>query len=286
MELKNNRLNLNFMSILKTTIVSFLVYNIASIFPLISFIFPVYKIKSNKTMNSKEIFITNIATLFFISILSKFSMMLYVSVFLVIEAFYYGFEISKIKIKIYDRIILTSLVSTGLILFFLGYAGEAIEVLKKTASDIYVNQYGFSQRDLSIILKYLSEYRIFLIFMYSGLVTYLTYLSVMKDTYNQWKISYEWLILYIVAFFIERYSSYGKILAMNVLEIVKISYTLYGIKLIYTLVNSKTKMNLISQGISFIVGFYFSGITFVLGALECFDFLKIQVIKINNGGKK
>ncbi|NME35018.1 MULTISPECIES: hypothetical protein [Fusobacterium] len=286
MELKNNRLDLNFMSILKTTIVSFLVYNIASIFPLISFVFPVYKIKTNRTMNSKEIFITNITTLLLISILSRFSMMLYVSVFLVIEAFYYGFEISKIKVKIYDRIILTSLVSTGFILFFLGYAGEAIELLKKTVSDIYVNQYGFSQRDLSIILRYLSEYKIFLVFMYSGVVVYLTYLSLMRNTYKDWKISYEWIIIYIIAFFTQRYSPYGKILAMNVIEILKISYTLYGIKLIYTLINSKLKINILSQAISFILGFYFSGITFILGALECFDFLKIHIIKINNGGKK
>lgn len=286
MELKNNRLDLNFMSILKTTIVSFLVYNIASIFPLISFVFPVYKIKTNRTMNSKEIFITNITTLLLISILSRFSMMLYVSVFLVIEAFYYGFEISKIKVKIYDRIILTSLVSTGFILFFLGYAGEAIELLKKTVSDIYVNQYGFSQRDLSIILRYLSEYKIFLVFMYSGVVVYLTYLSLMRNTYKDWKISYEWIIIYIIAFFTQRYSPYGKILAMNVIEILKISYTLYGIKLMYTLINSKLKINILSQAISFILGFYFSGITFILGALECFDFLKIHIIKINNGGKK
>ena len=39
--------------VLKTVAVSFLIFNVAMIFPLTSFIFPVYKIRANQKLNQK-----------------------------------------------------------------------------------------------------------------------------------------------------------------------------------------------------------------------------------------
>ena len=47
--------------VLKTVAVSFLIFNVAMIFPLTSFIFPVYKIRANQKLNQKQIFIVNTA---------------------------------------------------------------------------------------------------------------------------------------------------------------------------------------------------------------------------------
>lgn len=274
--------------VLKTVAVSFLIFNVAMIFPLVSFIFPVYKIRANQKLNQKQIFIVNTALFLLIGFVSKMTLMLYVSLFLVIEVFYYIFETlqTKIEIKIFDRIIVTSLVSTVLMILFLGQASGTLEVLKKTITDVYINQYGISQSDLSMIFNYATKYRIFLLYIYTGAVAYFSYLILKKKEYKDWKISYQWIIIYIIAFFVSRYASFGKVIAANTLAILKITYALYGIKLIYNLINSKINNSIISQMGALAVGFYFSGITFILGALECFDFIKIHIVKLNNGGKR
>lgn len=214
--------------------------------------------------------------------------MLYVSLFLVIEVLYYIFETlqTKMEVKIFDRIIITSIVSTVLMILFLGQAGDTLEVLKKTITDVYTNQYGISQRDLSMIFNYATKYRMFLLYIYTGAIAYFSYLILKKKEYKDWKISYQWIIIYIIAFFVSRYSSFGKVIAVNTLAILKITYALYGIKLIYNLINSKINNSIISQMGALAVGFYFSGITFIIGALECFDFIKIHIVKLNNGGKR
>lgn len=274
--------------VLKTVAVSFLIFNVAMIFPLVSFIFPVYKIRANQKLNQKQIFVVNTALFLLIGFVSKMTLMLYVSLFLVIEVFYYIFETlqTKIEIKIFDRIIVTSLVSTVLMILFLGQASGTLEVLKKTITDVYINQYGISQSDLSMIFNYATKYRIFLLYIYTGAVAYFSYLILKKKEYKDWKISYQWIIIYIIAFFVSRYASFGKVIAANTLAILKITYALYGIKLIYNLINSKINNSIISQMGALAVGFYFSGITFILGALECFDFIKIHIVKLNNGGKR
>lgn len=274
--------------VLKTVAVSFLIFNVAMIFPLVSFIFPVYKIRANQKLNQKQIFVVNTALFLLIGFVSKMTLMLYVSLFLVIEVFYYIFETlqTKIEIKIFDRIIVTSLVSTILMILFLGQASGTLEVLKKTITDVYINQYGISQSDLSMIFNYATKYRIFLLYIYTGAVAYFSYLILKKKEYKDWKISYQWIIIYIIAFFVSRYAGFGKAIAANTLAILKITYALYGIKLIYNLINSKINNSIISQMGALAVGFYFSGITFILGALECFDFIKIQIVKLNNGGKR
>ncbi len=267
--------------VLKTVAVSFLIFNVAMIFPLTSFIFPVYKIRANQKLNQKQIFIVNTALFLLIGFVSKMTLMLYVSLFLVIEVLYYMFETlqTKMKIKIFDRIIITSIVSTVLMILFLGQASDTLEVLKKTITDVYTNQYGIitdvytnqygiSQRDLSMIFNYATKYRIFLLYIYTGAIAYFSYLILKKKEYKDWKISYQWIIIYIIAFFVSRYAGFGKVISVNTLAILKITYALYGIKLIYNLINSKINNSIISQMGALAVGFYFSGITFIIAILK------------------
>lgn len=272
--------------ILKTVAVAFLIFNVAMIFPLASFVFPVYKIRANEKLSPKEIFIVNTALFLIIGLVSKFTLIFYVSLFLVIEVFYHIFEKLKIKAKMFDRMIITTLVSTGMLILFLGQVGDTAEILKKTITDVYINQYGMSQRDLGLIFNYMAKYKIFLLYLYNGTIVYLSHLFLKKEEYKDWKISYQWLVPYIIAFFVSKYAGFGRAISANVIAILKITYALYGIKLIYNLINSKIKSSVISQVGALILGFYFSGITFIIGALECFDFIKIHIVKLNNGGKR
>ena len=286
MIIKNKNV-INAVDIIRTVITSFLIFNIAMLFPLTSFIFPIYKIRANKRFDKKEILIINVSLFILITLVSKLTLMFYVSLFLVIETFYYFFERLRIKVKTFDRIIITTLISTVLLMFFLRFAGDTLELLKTTINDIYINQYGVSKRDVNIIFSYMEKYKVFLLYIYIGIIVYFTHFILDKDKYKNWKISYQWIILYIVAFFINKYANFGKVLSLNIMAMVKMTYALYGVKLIYKLINSKLNNVIISQIGALLLGFYFSGFAFIIGALECFDFIKIHVIKLNNnGGRK
>lgn len=272
--------------IIRTVITSFLIFNIAMLFPLTSFVFPIYKIRANSKFDRREILIINIILFLLIGFISKLTLMFYISLFLVFEVFYYFFENLKIKIKTFDRIIITALVSTVLLMFFLKYSGSTLELLRAKINDIYVNQYGINERDVNIIFAYMKKYEVFLLYVYTGIMGYFTYFSLKKDGYKNWKISYQWIILYIVAFFISRYAHFGKGISLNIMAMVKVTYAIYGVKLIHKLINSKLNNVALSQIGALLLGFYFLGVAFVVGALECFDFIKIHVIKLNNGGRK
>lgn len=281
-----NKGNIDAFKVLKTVVTSFLVFNLAMLFPITSFVFPAYKIKANNKLSLNEIIVINVILFFLVGFISKLALVFYISLFLVLEIFYYLFEKIKLEIKIFDRIIITSIISTVCLLLFLDYANGTLELMKKTISDVYINQYGVSKRDLSLIFGYMRKYKIFLLYAYTGFVGYFTYLVTKKAEYKKWKISYQWVILYIIAFFINRYADFGKVVAINTMVAVKTAYALYGVKLIYNLIDSKINNSMISQVIALTVGFYFSSITFIVGALECFDFVKIHIIKLNNGGKR
>lgn len=272
--------------IIRTVITSFLIFNIAMLFPLTSFAFLIYKIRANSKFDRREILIINIILFLLTGFISKLTLMFYISLFLVFEVFYYFFDNLKIKIKTFDRIIITALVSTVLLMFFLKYSGSTLELLRAKINDIYVNQYRINERDVNIIFAYMKKYEIFLLYVYTGIMGYFTYFSLKKDRYKNWKISYQWIILYIVAFFINRYAHFGKGISLNIMAMVKVTYAIYGVKLIHKLINSKLNNVALSQIGVLLLGFYFSGFAFVIGALECFDFIKIHVIKLNNGGRK
>lgn len=277
---------INIAGIIRTVITSFLIFNIAMLFPLTSFVFPIYKIRVNKKFDKREILIINIILFLFIGFISKLSLIFYISLFLIFEIFYYFFENLKVNIKIFDRIIITALVSTVLLIFFLKYAGSTIELLKIKISDIYIEQYGVSKRDVDTIFSYMEKYKIFLLYIYTGIIGYFTYFSLKKEEYKKWQISYQWIILYIVAFFMNRFLDLGKVISLNIISMVKVTYALYGVKLLYKLIDSKLNNIVISQIGAIFLGFYFSGFAFIIGALECFDFVKIHIIKFNNGGRK
>ena len=67
----------------------------------------------------------------------------------------------------------------------------------------------------------------------------------------------------------------------NILECIKWIYTLYGIKVIYSLLDRiGIKVNLIKHAVSMMIGLSYPPFVFIVGALVSFEFIEVKEIKI------
>lgn len=289
---------LNMPKLANMTMTAVFLYILALIMPITGFLLPAYKIKSINTMKKNGWLILNItiplAILVVIGILDTLmgiqftkikALGVYFMVFFPIELLYYFFVKIKFFVNIFDRIIITGiLISLGVFLYIQN-AGPEMEFIKKSLEEIYMEKYNIDSNSLALIFKMMKENAMYIIYTYLGAVVYLTYFMVKRSTYSNWKISYQWLLFYIVPFLIMRFTDIKNIWLINIMEITKISFIVYGVKIVYNLISKKIKIDTVSQILSVMIGFLFPNILFAIGGLQCFEFMKIKVIKIDNGGR-
>lgn len=280
------------------TMTAVFLYMLALIMPITGFLLPVYKIRSSNILQKKGWIIYNIAvplailavigildTLLGVQFTKIKTLGIYFMVFLPIELLYYFFINLKIFVNIFDRIIITSLIISFLLFMYIQNAGPEVEFIKKSLEQFYMEKYNIDSNSLAVIFKMMKENALSIIYIYLGAVVYLTYFMVKRNTYSNWKISYQWLLMYIVPFMIMRFTDIENIYFINLMTITKISFIVYGVKIVYNLIRKKVKLDTLSQIISVAAGFVFPNILFVVGGLQCFEMVKIKVIKIDNGGR-
>ncbi|MDP0489186.1 MAG: hypothetical protein Q7K48_04695 [Fusobacterium sp. JB021] len=274
---------------IKYSLISIVLYNLVMIVPITGFMLPNYKLKNGADFTLKEHILTNIVILAGTAAISYQNVLLYISVFLAIEMIFYIFKYVKFKnyhFKIFDRIIITSIISTILVVICMRFLAGDIESIKKLIEDMYINNYGMSESDLKLAFKFIKDYRYFLIFSYSGLMTYLTYLARGRKFYKSWHMSYIWVIFYIIPFLANKYFNVDSILLKNILIITKITYIVYAAKILYNLIGNKIRFDILKHILSIVVVFYFPNTAFVLGGLYSFRIIKIKIGVENNKENK
>lgn len=267
--------------ILKYSIISIILYNLAMLVPITGFMLPSYKLKNGFKFSLREQMVTNILILLGIFAISRESIFLYITVFLIIELCYYGFKYIKTKsnkIKIFDRIIITSIISTIFLILSIKFINSDVIELKKMVESMYVEHYGMSENDLKMAFKFMKNYKYFLLYSYAGLTTYLTYLTIGRKYYKSWTLSYGWLVFYIVPFILKRFFNMDNMLLENLMMITKVSYIVYAARILYNFVGNKIKIDFLKHVISVILVFYFPNISFILGGIVSFKILKIKTV--------
>lgn len=288
----------NMSKIFLMSIVSVFLYILALTMPITGFLLPTYKIRNMLTMKKWEWITVNItvplAILMTVYILDfvfnirfTYSKTLggYFFVFLPIELLYFMFIKIKKVVPVFDRIIITGVVTSLLVFIYLQNASAEVAFIKKGLEEFYLKQYNIDSQALAAIFKVMKENALYIIYSYLGAVVYLTYYSLRRTEYSQWKISYQWLLFYIIPFLLIRFTHTQNIYLFNIMEMAKVSFVAYGIKILYNLINKKIKFDTVCQIIAVMIGVSFPNLIFILGGLHCFEFVKVKVIKINNGGK-
>lgn len=279
--------------ILQMSITSVLLYILALTMPITGFLLPVYKIKAITTLNRKSLLIlfhiaVPAAILLTVGILDslfdiKFTytktLGCYFLVFVPIEILYFFFLRLKVFIPEFDRIIITGVIISFLVYIYLQNAGAEVEYIKKSLEEFYLKKYNIDSKSLEIIFKIMRENALYIIYTYLGAVVYLTYYSLNRKRYPVWKISYQWLLFYIIPFLIMRFTSIKNIYLTNIMEIAKISFIVYGVKILYIIIKSKIKIDAVSQIMAIMIGFAFPNFLFIIAGLNSFEIIKVKVIK-------
>lgn len=280
--------------IIYMSVMSVFFYILALTVPLAGFLLPVYKIKNMLAMKKGKMIIFNISVPLAIMVITRVldvvfnipfdpvkTIGCYLAIFLPIEILYYIFFKMKYFVKIFDRIIITGVLISVLVFVYLQFAGEEVELIRKTLEDFYLKKYNITSQELTSVFKVMKDNALYIIYSYLGGMIYLTYYSLNRGDYSKWKISYQWLLFYIIPFLIMRFTDIKNIYLVNIMTMAKISFIVYGIKILYNFMvrKSRTSINIAGQVLAIIIGFSFPNITFILGGLQCFEVFKVKVIK-------
>lgn len=284
--------------ILLAAVMCTLFFNLTMVMPITGFVLLVYKIKNVSMLRSREWLAVTLLSMVFIGGINIYikpdsyrfavefmtadslkNLAGYALIFLPIEILYYVFNSRKFMIPVFDRIIITSIITTITAFVYLRILNIDGELLKQIMGEIN----NMDAASVSMVFAVLKKYSYYLIFAYVGMVTYLTYYSFGKKSYPMWRISYWWLLFYIIPFFMIRFGHIQNVYLTNIMLMVKISFVVYGIKIVYNLIRLKINSDLFCQILAVIIGFNFQNIMFIAAGLLSFEAIKITIIR--SGGK-
>ncbi|MGL5000983.1 MAG: hypothetical protein ACRCZR_04925 [Cetobacterium sp.] len=245
--------------------------------PFLSWILPFYKIKKLEKVDLKTKIITNIVTILAIGWVDRKFLITYLGVFGLIEFLYYVFKKYGTKIKEFDRIFITTLIVGTLISIYIYFNRIGFNLGFEQLKEVYIKKTSFSEYEVEAAFKFMKDNFTYLIFIYISMTVFLTYYFLDKDKFLEWEISYFWLIPYIIVFFIDKYSPLSGSLTENILNVSKLIYSIYFIKIITGLLNGKVK----KQSICFVVGVLVTLISpdlaFIFGGLA--SGVKIKIVR-------
>ena len=267
--------------------------------PILGYLVPYYKIRNVEIYGKKYSYIVNILvalSLLYIGkkfFLSENLLIVYLIFPYATEFLFYLFNRLALKnrffgnLKLYDRIVLTSIITTILMTVYIYFNRESIAInIDEALKLIRTNQsFGIDIdiTDLEESLIFIKNNVIVIIFRYMFLANIFLFLTLIAGTYNRWKLSWYWLVPFMIFVIGNRFYDLGidMFIPGNIISIIVYIYLWYGIKTIYCIVESfGVKTSFLKHGISILIGLQFPLAVFVLGALASFEVIEFKVIKI------
>ena len=263
-----------------------IMYFFLSLFiPFLTYLIPYYKITKVNLYKKKYSLATNILVALILFYINSGYLLIYLIFPYTMEFMFYLFNKIAKRMQVFNRIVLMSIVPSILISFYLYFNMGRINYITTNLPRMtsIVEQVGIENvliLQKSIVL--ISNYYIFSAFFVVILANFLLFLTLIPSTYKLWKISCYWLIPYMLILWAHKYNiSSNLLIENNILECIKWMYVLYGIKVIYSLLDRiGVKANIIKHAISMMIGLQFAPFVFILGALVSFEFIEVKEIKI------
>ncbi|ATV62995.1 hypothetical protein CTM86_08015 [Fusobacterium pseudoperiodonticum] len=276
-------------SILMSAATIVLYFFLSLFLPFLAYLIPYYKITRVNLYKKKYSLAVNIIVALILISMNPGYLMLYLIFPYAMEFMFYLFNKIAKRMQVFNRIVLMSIVPTILISLYL-YAN--IDMINYTMNYIITNlprmkdimaQAGIETAEaLQESMALVTNYYIFGAFFVVIVSYFFLFLNLIPSTYKLWKISCYWLILYMLILWAHKYNiSSNLLIENNILECIKWMYVLYGIKVIYSLLDRiGVKANIIKHAISMMIGLQYAPFVFILGALVSFEFIEVKEIKI------
>ncbi len=253
--------------------------------PFLTYLIPYYKITKVNLYKKKYSLTINIVVALILVFINPGYLIIYLIFPYAMEFMFYLFNKIAKRMQVFNRIILMSIVPTILISFYLylnmdriNYMATNLHRMTDIVEKIGIENIAILQKSIALI----SNYYIFGAFFVVIVSYFFLFLNLIPSTYKIWKISCYWLIPYMLILWAHKYNiSSNLLIENNILECIKWIYVLYGIKVMYSLLDRiGLKLNIIKHTASMIIGLSYPPFVFILGALVSFEFIEVKEIKI------
>ena len=280
-------------SILMSAATIVLYFFLSLFLPFLAYLIPYYKITRVNLYKKKYSLAVNIIVALILVFINPGYLMLYLIFPYAMEFMFYLFNKIAKRMQVFNRIVLMSIVPTILISLYLyanmdminytmNYMITNLPRMKDIVEQVGIETVVALQKSLQESMVLVRNYYIFGAFFVVIVSYFFLFLNLIPSTYKLWKISCYWLIPYMLILWAHKYNiSSNLLIENNILECIKWMYVLYGIKVIYSLLDRiGVKVNIIKHAISMMIGLQFAPFVFILGALVSFEFIEVKEIKI------
>ena len=276
-------------SILMSAATIVLYFFLSLFLPFLAYLIPYYKITRVNLYKKKYSLAVNIIVALILVFINPGYLMLYLIFPYAMEFMFYLFNKIAKRMQVFNRIVLMSIVPTILISLYLyvnmdminytmNYMITNLPRMKDIMAQVGIETAEALQESMALV----TNYYIFGAFFVVIVSYFFLFLNLIPSTYKLWKISCYWLIPYMLILWAHKYNiSSNLLIENNILECIKWMYVLYGIKVIYSLLDRiGVKANIIKHAISMMIGLQYAPFVFILGALVSFEFIEVKEIKI------
>lgn len=280
-------------SILMSAATIVLYFFLSLFLPFLTYLIPYYKITKVNLYKKKYSLAVNIIVALILVFINPGYLMLYLIFPYAMEFMFYLFNKIAKRMQVFNRIVLMSIVPTILISLYLyanmdminytmNYMITNLPRMKDIVEQVGIETVVAVQESIQESMALVSNYYIFGAFFIVMVSYFFLFLNLIPSTYKLWKISCYWLIPYMLILWAHKYNiSSNLLIENNILECIKWMYVLYGIKIIYSLLDRiGVKANIIKHAISMMIGLQYAPFVFILGALVSFEFIEVKEIKI------
>ena len=280
-------------SILMSAATIVLYFFLSLFLPFLAYLIPYYKITRVNLYKKKYSLAVNIIVALILVFINPGYLMLYLIFPYAMEFMFYLFNKIAKRMQVFNRIVLMSIVPTILISLYLyanmdminytmNYMITNLPRMKDIVEQVGIETVVAVQESIQESMALVSNYYIFGAFFVVIVSYFFLFLNLIPSTYKLWKISCYWLIPYMLILWAHKYNiSSNLLIENNILECIKWMYVLYGIKVMYSLLDRiGVKTNIIKHVISMMIGLQYAPFVFILGALVSFEFIEVKEIKI------
>ena len=280
-------------SILMSAATIVLYFFLSLFLPFLAYLIPYYKITRVNLYKKKYSLAVNIIVALILISMNPGYLMLYLIFPYAMEFMFYLFNKIAKRMQVFNRIVLMSIVPTILISLYLyanmdminytmNYMITNLPRMKDIVEQVGIETVVAVQKSIQESMTLVTNYYIFGAFFVVIVSYFFLFLNLIPSTYKLWKISCYWLIPYMLILWAHKYNiSSNLLIENNILECIKWMYVLYGIKVMYSLLDRiGVKANIIKHAISMMIGLQYAPFVFILGALVSFEFIEVKEIKI------
>lgn len=280
-------------SILMSAATIVLYFFLSLFLPFLAYLIPYYKITRVNLYKKKYSLAVNIIVALILISMNPGYLMLYLIFPYAMEFMFYLFNKIAKRMQVFNRIVLMSIVPTILISLYLyanmdminytmNYMITNLPRMKDIVEQVGIETVVAVQESIQESMTLVTNYYIFGAFFVVIVSYFFLFLNLIPSTYKLWKISCYWLIPYMLILWAHKYNiSSNLLIENNILECIKWMYVLYGIKVMYSLLDRiGVKANIIKHAISMMIGLQYAPFVFILGALVSFEFIEVKEIKI------